>query len=260
MSLGVLARFPNQYQVNTEIYQGPLDLLLQLIEKAELDITKLALAQVTDQYLNYLRSLNHLQTNEISLFVIIATKLLQIKSAFLLPKPKVNEDEPEELGDDLVQQLIEYKKVRLIAQWLANREAQNLRTYLRIADPPKMEGKIDLGNINLDDLMTAARKVFSQSIQDYDLQKQISRPTFSIRNKIQLIITRLQQEGNITFQSLIETIPSRVEIMTTFLAVLELIKQKQVDVIQESLFAEIMIIPSNTMEINPMIDSEFDDE
>jgi len=259
MSLGILAQFPNSYQVETEIYQGPLDLLLQLIEKAELDITKLALAQVTDQYLAYLKTLDHLQTNEISVFIVIAAKLLQIKSSVLLPKPRVIDEEPTDLGDELVQQLIEYKKIRQVAQWLAAREARGLRTYLRIAPPPKIESKIDFEGIDINTLASAARIVFTQSVENGELEKQIIQPVYSIRNKIQFIISKLNQEGCTTFLKLINKVPSRVEIMITFLALLELIKQKQIDVYQENLFSDIVITPTMTLIENSAMNSEFDD-
>ncbi|MGB9668950.1 MAG: segregation and condensation protein A [Anaerolineales bacterium] len=259
MSLGILAQFPNTYQVETDIYQGPLDLLLQLIEKAELDITKLALAQVTDQYLAYIKTFDHLQTNEISVFIVIAAKLLQIKSSVLLPKPRIIDEESTDIGDELVQQLIEYKKVRQVAQWLAEREARGLRTYLRIAPPPKMEGKIDLTSIDINMLLSAARIVFTQLGENDELEKQLIQPIYSIRNKIQFIISRLQQEGSTTFLKLINHKPTRVEIMITFLALLELIKQKQIEVYQENLFSDIVITPTMTITENSAMESEFDD-
>lgn len=259
MSLGILARFPNSYQVETEIYQGPLDLLLQLIEKAELDITKLALAQVTDQYLAYLKTLEHLQTNEISVFIVIAAKLLQIKSSVLLPKPKIIDEETSDLGDELVQQLIEYKKIRQVSLWLADREAKGLRTYLRIAPPPKIESKIDLSSIDINMLVKAAQIVFKQLVENDNLDRKIIQPVYSIRNKIQIIILKLQKEGRTTFLNLIRNLPSRVEIMVTFLALLELIKQKQIEVFQENLFSDIVITPTITINEDVAMNSEFDD-
>ncbi len=259
MSLGILARFPDTYQVETEIYRGPLDLLLQLIEKSELDITKLSLAKVTDQYLKYLTNLNHLQTSEISVFLVIATKLLQIKSSALLPNPKVIEEEQSDVGEELVQQLLEYKKVRQIAQWFADREANGLKTYLRIAAPPKIESVLDLGMIDINMLAAAAKIVFSQSTDHLELKNRIMQPTYSIRNKIHFIIAKLQQEGSTTFYHLIKFIPSRIEIMITFLAILELIKQKQIEVTQAGLFSDIVITPLLKIDEISSLNSEFDD-
>ncbi|MGB9672677.1 MAG: segregation and condensation protein A [Anaerolineales bacterium] len=259
MSIGILTHFPNSYHVETEVYQGPLDLLLQLIEKSELDITKLSLAKVTDQYLSHLHSLNNLHTNEISLFIVIATKLLQIKSSVLLPKPKVMEESGEDAGDDLVQQLIQYKKIRQAAEWLAKREAMGLKTYLRTAQPPKIESVLDLGDLDITHLINAARIVFAQSTDESEVHKQIIQPKYSIRNKIQLILAKLHQEGRTSFRNLITYLSSKTEIMVTFLAVLELIKQRQIEVLQETLFADIIIIPTSSNEENPSISSEFEE-
>src|SRR5512135_468158 len=104
-----------RYTVNTPVYQGPLDLLLQLIERAELDITRLALAQVTDQYLAHLRAMQDAPAEEVSAFLVIAAKLLQIKSEALLPRPPVRVEGEEDPGEALARQLIIYKRYREIA-------------------------------------------------------------------------------------------------------------------------------------------------
>src|SRR5512141_3340568 len=138
------------YTVHTPVYDGPLDLLLNLIERAELDITTVSLASVTESYLNYIRSLEQVNPEEISAFLLIAAKLLQIKSEALLPRPPSREHGEEDLGQALVDQLKLYKRYKEIGGWLHERQEKNLRTFLRIAPPPKVEPKLDLSNLTLD--------------------------------------------------------------------------------------------------------------
>jgi segregation and condensation protein A len=116
---------------------------LSLIEKAELDITRLALAQVTDQYLSYIQQMDAVNAADISEFLVIAAKLIQIKSAALLPKPPVIEPEEEDPAEALARQLIEYKKFKLASQFFAGREENGLRTYLHIARTPKIEPRLE---------------------------------------------------------------------------------------------------------------------
>src|SRR5512140_1116775 len=152
----MLGRQVSKYKVQTPIYEGPLDLLLSLIERAELDITTVSLASVTDSYLNYIRSLEQVNPEEISAFLLIAAKLLQIKSEALLPRPPTREHGEEDLGQSLVDQLKLYKRFKEIGVWLSGRQEANLRTFLRIAPPPKVEPKLDLSNLTLERLVAVA--------------------------------------------------------------------------------------------------------
>src|SRR5215510_15795270 len=124
------------YTVQTPVYEGPLDLLLRLIEHAELDITAVSLAMVTDQYLAYINSLEQINADEISAFLVIAAKLLQIKSESLLPRPPAHAAGEEDIGRSLVDQLKLYKRYKEIGVWMNARQQANLRTYLRVAPPP----------------------------------------------------------------------------------------------------------------------------
>jgi len=142
------------YLIDTEVYQGPLDLLLELIEKAELDITRLSLAQVTDQYLEYMHRLQLEDPSEVSAFLVIASRLLQIKSQALLPRQTDIQglEEEEDLGEALARQLVLYKRFKEIAYLLSEREAEGLRTYLRMAPPPKLniQPKLDISDLTLE--------------------------------------------------------------------------------------------------------------
>src|SRR5437764_5885171 len=141
------------YTVRLPDFEGPLDLLLHLIEREELDITRLSLAQVTDQYMRYLGSMHRAYTEQLAEFLVVAAKLLLIKSRLLLPQESVPGEEPiAEDGDELTRQLLEYRQYKRVALDLKALEGRGLRGYARIAPRPKIEPKLDLSNVALQDL------------------------------------------------------------------------------------------------------------
>ncbi len=228
------------YTVTIPVYEGPLDLLLQLIERAELDITAVTLALVTDQYLVYL---HHMQVpaDEISAFLVVAAKLIQIKSEALLPRPPVREAGEIDLGESLARQLRIYKRFKELSNWLDDREGRHLRTYLRVAPPPKVESRLDLSDITLADLMAAAEDIFAEEAEKLALGTVISAPRITIREKIALIAERLGKNRSATFSGLLGQKPTRLEVVVTFLALLELVKRYRVSAQQVGLFSDIQI-------------------
>jgi len=229
------------YQIFTEVYEGPLDLLLDLIERAELDITQLSLAQVTDQYLGYLRQLTERHASEVSAFLVIAAKLLQIKSAALLPRPSIDLITGEEVdsGEMLARQLIIYKRFKELAAWLNSRDEAGLHTYLRIASTPKIQGKLDLSGISLQDITLAAREIFFLQQDIRPLGDVVSKPRITIRERIHRIMDAIRKNGLTTFRSVLSPERTRIEIVVTFLALLELIKTHVVEARQEVQFGDI---------------------
>lgn len=240
MDLNVAGHQTGGYTVAIPVYEGPLDLLLQLIERAELDITAVSLAQVTDQYLAYIHQMQ-VPADEISAFLVVAAKLLQIKSEALLPRPSVRKEGEEDLGEALARQLRIYKRFKELSQWLEERESRHLRTYLRVAPPPRVEGKLDLSNITMADLMSAAETIFAEEAEKQTLGTVITAPRVTIREKIAWIAERLEKSQKSTFKGLLEGTPTRLEIVVTFLALLELVKRYRVSARQEGLFTDIEI-------------------
>lgn len=228
------------YTVAIPVYEGPLDLLLQLIEHAELEITAISLALVTDQYLEHIHRMQ-VPAEEISAFLVVAAKLLQIKSEALLPRPPVREAGEEDLGEALARQLRIYKRFKEISIWLDDRQSQHLRTYLRVAPPPKIESRLDLSDITLADLKAAAESIFAGETEKLALGTVITAPRITIREKIALIAERLGKDRIANFAGLLGIKPSRLEVVITFLALLELIKRYRVSAQQDSLFSDIQI-------------------
>jgi segregation and condensation protein A len=247
----------SNYTIATPVYEGPLDLLLQLIERAELDITKLSLALITDQYLEYIHHLTDLSADEVSAFLVIAAKLLQIKSEALLPRPPQREPGEEDPGEALAKQLIVYKRYREIAGILNQREEDGLKTYLRVAPPPKLESSYDLTGITIDDIAAAAQEIFTD-LNLADALKTVVPPSrFTIREKITLITDSLRHQKYVSFRSLVNHENSRLEIVVTFLALLELIKRHLVRVSQEGIFGDISLEVSEDWDNFDEFETEF---
>lgn len=263
MSLQVAEHQTEGYTISTEVYAGPLDLLLELIEHAELDITRLALAQVTDQYLEYLHKLEDRNAAEVSAFLVIAARLVQIKSAALLPRPSLDlaGPTPEDDAEALARQLILYKRFKELAVFLDRQDAAGLHTYLRIAPPPKanLPVRIDLSGISLSELVQAARDIFKSQHLLAPLSQVVNMPRVTIREKIAKLIETLRRVGQSTFRSILAPDSTRVEVVVTFLAMLELVKRRIVDATQDSLFGDISIQPKGDLTQDVDTETEFDE-
>lgn len=236
------------YTVTTPVYEGPMDLLLQLIERAELDVTRLALAQVTDQYLEHLRTLEDRPADEVSAFIVMAARLIQIKSEALLPRPPVREPGEEDPGEALARQLLLYRQFKLAADHLNQRAEDHLRTFLRLAPPPKVEAQLDLTGITLDELVFAAYEAFEKKQPQQQLSTVVSAPKVTIREKINDILGTVRSRGSATFRMMFSRIASRLEVVVTFLAMLELVKRHIIQAEQDQLFGDIDLGMSNGYE------------
>ncbi len=246
------------YTFRTPVYEGPLDLLLNLIERAELDITAVSLASVTNQFLEYIAGLEEVNAEEISAFLLIAAKLLQIKSEALLPRPPERPHGEEDVGQALVDQLRLYKRYKEIGGWLNERQEENLRTFLRIAPPPKVEPKLDLSNITLDKLVISAQEAFQKESAKKPLGEVIAAPRVTIREKIDLIAKMMKEVQRASFRALLNQGASRLEVVVTFLAMLELVKRYRINAYQEGLFGEIEIDRMEDWSDEEEIDVEFE--
>jgi segregation and condensation protein A len=229
------------YTISTPLYEGPLDLLLQLIETAELDITRVALVEVTGPFLAFVQQLKNHKAEEVSSFLVVAARLMQIKSEALLPRPPEHEPGEEDPGDDLVQQLITYKKFKEIAQILKERDKLGLRTYLRLAPPPKVEGKLDMDDVTVEDLMAAARRALQMLEEKESVDSVVKPPKVTISEKISLITDTLRQGGSASFMTLLGENYTKVDVVVTFLALLELVKRFHIRAVQDNLFSDIRI-------------------
>jgi segregation and condensation protein A len=228
------------YEVRLPVFEGPLDLLLHLIEREELDITAIALAKVTDQYMAYLVELERRQVKELTNFLVVAAKLVLIKSLALLPRPPTVPSDSEDVGNDLVHQLQVYKRFKEIATLLQEREKQGLQGYVRIAPLPRLEPQLDLGNVTPDDLLAAVQEALD-AVPAPPVGEVVGAITVTIDEQITRIKKHLTWRRQVRFRDVLSEATTRVEVIVTLLALLELIKQDRVYVLQERLFGEIVI-------------------
>jgi len=231
------------YRVALPVFEGPLDLLLHLIEREELDITAISLVQVTEQYLAYVQQLQAVRAETLADFLVIAARLLLMKSLALLPRPPAppNAEQEEDPGEQLARQLREYKRFKAVAQGLGGREGQRLRCFVRVAPTPRLQTKADLEGMTLEALWEAARRVLVAEQVGPAVDVVVKPFTITIHQRAEVILTRARAGERFTFRALLEDADSRIEIVVTLLAVLELLKRRRIAVRQDTLFGEIHI-------------------
>jgi segregation and condensation protein A len=232
------------YKVKLEIFEGPLDLLLYLIKRDELDIYDISIERITRQYLEYLQAFKELNIDVAGEFIVMAANLLYIKSRSLLPadqQPPEEEAEEDDPRWELIRQLIEYKKFKEAAAQLHDRalEQENIfaRSGISALDTFR---PLRLGEVGIFQLINAFQNVIKRIEAREELQ-QIFGENFTVSDKIETILTRVSEGGTLKFSELFADMASRVEIVVTFLALLELIRLKQVCAIQADPFGEIQV-------------------
>ena len=232
------------YKVKLEVFEGPLDLLLYLIKRDEIDIYDISIERITRQYLEYLQAFNELKIDIAGEFVVMAANLIYLKSRSLLPLDQQPPEEDAEEDDprwDLIRQLIEYKKFKEAAAQLHDRALEQERTFTRgsgsvaISDAP-----LPLHEVGIFQLIHAFQEVIKRVEAREDLQE-IFGERFSVSDKIEKILERVNNGAPVRFSELFGQIVSRLEIVVTFLALLELIRLNQVRVLQRKIFDEIEI-------------------
>jgi segregation and condensation protein A len=230
------------YRVVLPVFEGPLDLLLHLIEREELDITLVSLAQVTQQFLDYVTRLSESEPDRLADFLVVAAKLLLIKSRALLPKPPAAAlPVEEEVGQDLVQQLIEYRKYKQAAGWLGDLEEQGLASYIRLSSMADAPRPADLTGVTLDTLLAAVREVLEIGSPLPSANGTIAPLTISVAQQIERIESEIARAGELSFVAFLRQAGSRLEIVVTLLAVLELVKRGRATMRQNAPFGDIWI-------------------
>ena len=246
MAFPVLWQYPSNYKISTEVYEGPLDLLLQLIEKAELDITKLSLAKVTQHYLDHIKDISNRDPLEVSSFLIVATKLVLIKSSILLPSHE--EIHPEEdIGDQLVKQLALYKAFKEKAFWLKERQDKLLKSYYRVSTPLKVTEKLDMANVQIYDLVDMLLNLFFQTENVVSMSEVVTISAVTIKKRIQSLIEIFANKSSVQFRHLLPDNFSRLDLVVTFLALLELIKNHALSADQPDLFSDIIFSKTDNL-------------
>ncbi|WP_059105786.1 segregation/condensation protein A [Shouchella shacheensis] len=244
----------NTYSVKIDSFEGPLDLLLHLIQQAEVDIYDIPVALISDQYLQYIHTMQELELDLASEYLVMAATLLQIKSQMLLPKQEeLFEEEENWLEDDdprdeLVEQLVEYRTMKQAAEKL--REKETDRSLLHTRPPADLDGHLSaeehrelaIRDVSLFDMLGAYQKLMQRQAWNAPKTKKVQAEEFSIETKMNDLLDQLAAgKGQLSFQTLVANNHDRGHIVVTFLAILELMKTRAVHCLQEESFSEIMI-------------------
>jgi segregation and condensation protein A len=230
------------YKVNLDVFEGPLDLLLYLIKKEEVDIYEVSLEHITKQYLEYLDAFEILNIEIAGEFLVMAATLLYIKSRTLLPQSQQMPEEETEEDDprwELIRQLIEYKKFKEAALHLRDQEEYQTTIFSRpptihetLTNPLPQE-KLFLNEVSIFDLIDAFQKALNRLAQEEHLGE-IYDETFTVTDRIQYLTRALNHGVRVKFEELFSTTSTRSELVVTFLAMLELIRMKYLSVLQET--------------------------
>jgi segregation and condensation protein A len=232
------------YKVKLEVFEGPLDLLLYLIKQDEIDIYDISLERITSQYLEYLQAFKELNIELAGEFIVMAANLIYLKSRSLLPRDQQPPEEDAGEEDprwELIRQLIEYKKFKEAAAELHLRALEQERIFVReTASTSGIQEPLRLGEVGIFQLIGAFQTVMKRIDARQDVQEIFSEH-FSVSEKIDSILQRIATGNRLRFSDLFGAAASRVEVVVTFLALLELIRLKQVRAIQKNVFEEIEI-------------------
>jgi len=231
------------YQVRIENFEGPLDLLLHLIKKNEINIYDIPVAMIAQQYLEYLEAMEELNLNVAGDFLVMAATLLQIKSKMLLPVDETVDDEEEgpDPREELVRRLLEYKAFKEAARQLDDQEKVWRETFWRERAPSveEVEEDLPLENVSLFDLVDALKEVLERNPSSRLIE--IVPDNLTVRERMNLILETLEGKDSVSFAALFEGSGHRMMVVVTFLALLELMRLRVVRVFQAETFGPILV-------------------
>jgi segregation and condensation protein A len=231
------------YKVQFEVFEGPLDLLLYLVKKEEVDIYQVDLTRIATQFIEHVEVMRQLDLDIAGEFLVMAATLMYIKSRELLPKDQQVQPEGEEDEDDprweLIRQLVEYKKFKDAAAQLQVREAIMENVFPRLPVKPDFDTPAPKPQVSLFDLVNAVSAILKR-FQQQDT-RDIFEDKWTVSEKIESLVALVQSKPKVRFSELFETATSRSEVVVTFLAMLELIRLKQLVIEQPAPFSEIEI-------------------
>lgn len=231
------------YQVRIENFEGPLDLLLHLIKKNEINIYDIPVAMIAQQYLHYLEAMEELNLNVAGDFLVMAATLLQIKSKMLLPADETADDDEEgpDPREELVRRLLEYKAFKEAARQLDDQEKVWREVFWREQAPlvEEVEEDLPLENVSLFDLVDALKEVLERNPSSRLIE--IVPDNLTVRERMNLILETLEGKDSVSFAALFEGSSHRMVVVVTFLALLELMKLRVARVFQAETFGPILV-------------------
>lgn len=232
---------PDALEVILEAFEGPLDLLLYLIKRQNLDILDIPIAHITRQYMTYIEMMQVLKLELAAEYLVMAAMLAEIKSRMLLPRPEegLEEDDPRA---ELIRRLQEYERFKQAAEAIDELPRMERNLYQANAEPPLIEHKKVLPDLTLQELLYAFKDVLRRA--EMFSHHHIQREPLSVRERMSIILSSLKPDAFVAFTDLFKVEEGRMGVVVTFLAVLELIKESVIDIVQSEPFAPIYIKPS----------------
>lgn len=234
----------SDYRVAIEVFEGPLDLLLTLVRRESLDITTVALAQVTDGYLRYLATLEEVDPGALAAFVEVASTLLLIKSRALLPQAAMPVDESDAEGEALAERLREYRQYRRTAEHLGQREKAGLRAYVRLVPPTEVTPALVPGEVSVGDLASAFEQALADAVarEEPGPEGVVRVARMRLADRLVDIRRLLDERGSVSFREvLLGARRDREYVIVSFLAVLELLRRGVVRARQDEIFGDILL-------------------
>ena len=234
-----------EYKFLINDFEGPLDLLLHLIKKNNVDICDIKISDITKQYLDYLEEMENLDLNIASEYLALAAELIEMKSLVLLPKPEFSDDEYEEdPRENLIKRLIEYKKIKESTPKLKELEEKRKKLYTKVASNMKQyqdeNQKPDFNDIDLDCLLNAFSKFLERKEEEKPLNTKITKKEYSVSKRSREIKSLLRTKQKINFEELFE-IQTKEYIVVTFLSILALAKKQELIIKQDNNFSNIVL-------------------
>ena len=233
----------SDYKVKLEIFEGPLDLLLYLIKKDEIDIYNVSIERITSQYLGYIETFKMLNIELASEFIVMAANLMYIKSRMLLPKDVQPPDEDADEEDprwELIRQLVEYKKFKDAAQFLRLRDSDEF--FAAVPEKPDLTAPVEgMPQVGIFDLIRAFQKVLKR-FEDVHTLREIVDDRWTVSDKIDFLLSTVPVGGRVRFEELFNEASSRSEVIITFLAMLELMKLHFLQIEQAQVLGEIYVL------------------
>lgn len=237
-----------QYRVKLDAFEGPLDLLLHLVKQYEIDIYEVPLVEVIDQYTAYIETMQFLELNVASEYLVMAATLIALKSQMLLPKQEIETDDEyiEDPKEQLMQRLIQYRKYKEAAEKLKDKDNQQIYTRpTSLFQYSDTKQPIEKGSVSIYDMISAVSKMLERKKWTEPLETKITRIEIPIEQRMEEILDLLDNiEEKVSFDKLFPY-PSRSHIVATFIALLELMKEDVVSCHQEGNFSTIYIYKSN---------------
>ena len=246
--------------VKLEVFEGPLDLLLHLIDKNKIDIYDIPIVEITEQYMEYIKQLETEDMNIMSEFLLMAATLLDIKCRMLLPKEVNEEGETEDPREELVQKLLEYKMYKYMSFELKDREMDASKNYYKEPTIPKevaaYQPPIDYDTLFADVNLSRLHEIFQATLKRQEdkidpIRSQfgkIEKDEINMDEKLVYIQDYVKHHKKFSFRRLLEKSHNKMEIVITFLTVLEMMKMGQITIEQDNLFDDIIITSNEVME------------